>query len=95
MVNKAHLVVASLLGAFASVGPGIPAALAQSEGLAPVTEAMLINPDPADRLHISRTYDQHRFSPLKQIHKGLQLAMATLSGAEVGALMPQNTRLPI
>ena len=52
----------------------------------PVTKTMLANPDPADWLHISRTYDQHRFSPLKQITKGnvAQLRMAWSRGLPAG-----------
>ena len=44
-------------------------AAAQSESFVPVTDAMLAHPDPSDWLHISRTYDEHRFSTLKQINK--------------------------
>jgi alcohol dehydrogenase (cytochrome c) len=35
----------------------------------PVTDAMLRDPDPADWLMYSRTYDAQRFSPLDQIHR--------------------------
>src|SRR5258705_365182 len=43
---------------------------------------MLAQPDPSDWLHISRTYDQHRFSTLKQINRGnvAQLRMAWSRG---------------
>jgi alcohol dehydrogenase (cytochrome c) len=34
-----------------------------------VTDAMLRDPDPADWLMYSRTYDSHRFSPLRQIDR--------------------------
>ena len=68
-MNRSNFVAASLLGAVAAAGPGIPAVLAQTEAFVPVTQAMQANPDPADWLHISRTYDQHRFSPLSQINK--------------------------
>src|SRR5262245_4634134 len=34
-----------------------------------VTDEMLLNPDPADWLMSSRTYDWQRFSPLTQINK--------------------------
>jgi alcohol dehydrogenase (cytochrome c) len=59
---------------------------AQNEGFVPVTQAMLAQPDPADWLHISRTYDEHRFSPLKQITKSnvAQLRMAWSRGLAVG-----------
>jgi len=36
---------------------------------APVTDAMLRDPDPADWLMYSRTYDAQRYSPLSQINK--------------------------
>jgi len=60
--------------------------LAQNEGFVPVTQAMLAHPDPSDWLHISRTYDQHRFSTLKQINKSnvAQLRMAWSRGLAVG-----------
>ena len=47
---------------------------------------MQANPDPADWLHISRTYNQHRFSPLTQINKGnvAQLRMAWSRGLPTG-----------
>ncbi len=63
------------------------AALAQPSGdasklravaAAPVTDAMLRDPDPADWLMYSRTYDAQRYSPLSQIDRdnvgGLALA---------------------
>src|SRR5258706_11813127 len=40
---------------------------AAQEGFVPVTDAMLLNPDPANWLLWGRTYDWHRFSPLKQV----------------------------
>ena len=60
--------------------------LAQTEGFLPVTQAMLAHPDPSDWLHISRTYDEQRFSPLKQITKGnvAQLRMVWSRGLAVG-----------
>jgi len=59
---------------------------AQGEGFVPVTDATLAHPDPADWLHISRTYDEHRFSPLKQITKGNvpQLRMVWSRGLPAG-----------
>ncbi len=45
-----------------------PAAAADN-AFVPVTDAMLANPDPADWLMVSRTYDEHRYSPLNQINK--------------------------
>src|SRR5207249_2090662 len=59
---------------------------AQSGAFVPVSEAIEANPDPADWLHISRTYNQHRFSPLNQINKGnvAQLRMAWSRGLPAG-----------
>jgi alcohol dehydrogenase (cytochrome c) len=45
---------------------GDPAA---RSGATPVTDAMLRNPDPADWLMYSRTYDAQRFSPLDEINR--------------------------
>ena len=82
MVNRAYFVAAPLLGALACAG----AALAQTGAFVPVTQAMQANPDPADWLHISRTYNQHRFSPLNQISKSnvAQLRMAWSRGLPAG-----------
>src|ERR1700752_1685619 len=59
---------------------------AQTAGFKPVTDEMLANPDPADWLMISRTFDQHRFSPLNQINKSNvgQLRMAWTRGLPAG-----------
>ncbi len=56
----------------------------------PVTDAMLENPDPADWLMVSRTYDEQRFSPLDQINKNnvAQLRMAWARG------LPEERRNP-
>jgi alcohol dehydrogenase (cytochrome c) len=40
----------------------------QTTGFAPVTQQMLENPDPADWLMLSRTYDEQRYSPLDQVN---------------------------
>jgi alcohol dehydrogenase (cytochrome c) len=44
------------------------AAWGQVQNFTPVTQAMLENPNPADWLMFSRTYDAQRFSPLDQIN---------------------------
>ena len=53
---------------------------APADEFVPVTDATLANPDPADWLMVSRTYDEQRFSPLDQINKSnvqnLRLAWA-------------------
>ena len=61
-------------------------ATAQTTDFKPVTEEMLANPDPADWLMISRTFDQHRYSPLNQINKDNvgQLRMAWTRGLPAG-----------
>ncbi|MCC6886945.1 MAG: PQQ-binding-like beta-propeller repeat protein [Hyphomicrobiales bacterium] len=61
-------------------------ALAQVADFRPVTEAMLENPDPADWLMLSRTFDQNRHSPLNQINKNNvgQLGMVWTRGLPAG-----------
>src|SRR5438874_9957258 len=49
--------------------PLLFAALLQISNYAPVTKEMMLNPSPDDWLMMSRTYDEQRFSPLKQINK--------------------------
>src|SRR5262249_40532772 len=49
--------------------PMSPPVLAQMKDFAPVTKEMLLNPAPEDWLMLSRTYDEQRFSPLRQITK--------------------------
>ena len=85
-MNRSTCVAASLLGVFAAAGLGAPAVLAQTGAFVPVTQAMQADPDPGDWLHISRTYDQHRFSPLSQINKGnvAELRMAWSRGLPEG-----------
>src|SRR5688572_8621178 len=78
MVKRSFLATASLLGALAAGSPAISVVVAQSPAFVPVTDATLTRPEPGDWLHISRTYNQHRFSPLDQINKANvgQLRMA-------------------
>src|SRR5689334_720037 len=78
MVTRSFLIAAFVVGA--------RALFAQGPAFVPVTQAMQANPDPADWLHISRTYNQHRFSPLNQINKGNvgQLRMAWSRGLPAG-----------
>ena len=86
MVKRSCLIAAFIGGALASGFTGASAVRAQTGAFAPVTQAMQANPDPADWLHISRTYNQHRFSPLTQINKGnvAQLRMAWSRGLPAG-----------
>jgi alcohol dehydrogenase (cytochrome c) len=46
-----------------------PLAAQQPKDFKPVTDEMLLNPNPEDWLMPSRTYDWQRFSPLNQINK--------------------------
>lgn len=63
--------LALLLAACAPEAPVEVAALEdRAPGFVPVTQAMLENPDPADWLMFSRTYDAQRYSPLDQINTG-------------------------
>ena len=77
----------SIRGAMATVLLGACASSAIAQTFTPVTQAMLEHPDPADWLHMSRTYDQQRHSPLDQINKSNvgQLQMAWSRGLPIGA----------
>ena len=41
----------------------------QEQTYRPVTDAVAVNPDPADWIHFRRTYDHQAFSPLTQINR--------------------------
>jgi PQQ-dependent dehydrogenase (methanol/ethanol family) len=86
MMKKLYLGAALLVAVAVISGPATSVAVAQSGAFVPVTDAKLAHPDPADWLHISRTYDQQRFSPLTQINKGnvAQLRMAWSRGLPAG-----------
>src|ERR1051326_998590 len=82
---NSHRVVAIMFGAILCGLCAWLAALnsnALAQSFVPVTDSMLNNPDPADWLMVSRTYDEQRFSPLNQINKGNvnQLRMAWSRG---------------
>lgn len=85
-MKKSCLVAAAAVAVGLCCWAWMPSALAQARTFVPVTEAVLANPDPADWLHISRTYDQHRFSPLTQITRGNvgQLRMVWSRGLPAG-----------
>ncbi len=68
-MHRPALVAALLAAALAPADLASPRVQAQARPFVPVTQAVLANPDPADWLHLSRTYDQQRFSPLTQINK--------------------------
>ncbi len=73
------LLMTGLFAAAASAQAPMPA-------FTPVTDAILANPVDADWLHLNRTYDQHRYSPLKQVNKSnvAQLRMAWARGLPPG-----------
>ena len=77
---------ATLLLAVVCAGLTASVVVAQTGSFVPVSDAKLANPDPGDWLHISRTYDQQRFSPLTQINKGnvAQLRMVWSRGLPAG-----------
>jgi glucose dehydrogenase len=60
---KRTICVAALLTTWATL------AFAQIGDFKPVTDEVLANPDPGDWLMLNRTFDQQRFSPLKEINK--------------------------
>lgn len=61
-----------------------PEAAAKFKSFKPVTDAILLNPDPSDWIHWRRTYDAWGYSPLNQINKSnveeLQLAFVRQLG---------------
>ncbi len=84
MIRASSCIAAAFLGVFAT--PAAAQIAAQLTDFRPVTDAILANPDPADWLMISRTFDQQRYSPLDQINKGNvgQLRMAWSRGLPNG-----------
>ena len=81
MVRTLVLITSLLAGGTPSV------TLAQVENFEPVTEAQLENPNPDDWLMFSRTYDNQRFSPLKQVNRENvgRLQMAWTRGLRPGS----------
>jgi alcohol dehydrogenase (cytochrome c) len=77
-ISSLVLTVVSILGTGSIQGQSIDDSL--------ITDEMLLNPDPADWLMFSRTYDNHRFSPLDQINRNNvdQLKMAWSRGISAG-----------
>jgi alcohol dehydrogenase (cytochrome c) len=86
MRSSCYATAASLSGVLVFMGLAMPDVMAQHGAFVPVTQVMQANPDPGDWLHISRTYNQHRFSPLKQITRANvgQLRMAWSRGLPAG-----------
>src|SRR5260221_13320765 len=83
-MRNSHRFLAILLGASALMAA--PKSDAAEQNSVPVTQTTLTNPDPADWLMVSRTYNEQRFSPLNQINKANvgQLRMAWARGLPVG-----------
>ena len=81
---RSSRIVGALLSTATALGTFTLGALAQT--FVPVTPEMLANPDPADWLMMSRTYDEQHFSPLDQINKSnvAQLRMAWSRGLPNG-----------
>ncbi|HWG05665.1 MAG TPA: PQQ-binding-like beta-propeller repeat protein, partial [Beijerinckiaceae bacterium] len=81
MRHRSPALFAALLSTVLATG-----AFAQTKDFKPVTQDVLQNPDPADWLMISRTYDEQRFSPLDQINKSnvANLRMAFARGLPSG-----------
>ena len=84
MARLLSCVAAALLSAVASH------AVAQTSSFPPVTDAVLANPDPADWLMLSRTFDQNRFSPLDQINK--EQCRAVADGVDPRACRPARRK---
>ena len=69
----------------------VESANGQVTAFSPVTDQMLLNPDPADWLMVHRTYDFQSFSPLDQINRDNvgQLRLAWMRTMDEG---PQEIR---
>lgn len=59
----------SALGDYIYTSSERVSAMRASNAFVPVTNDMLLNPSPDDWLMYSRTYDNHRYSPLRQINR--------------------------
>lgn len=82
-----HALAASLLAlAAAAAGASVPSLVAQSRAFVPASDQVLLNPDASDWVHISRTYNQHRYSPLDQVNKSnvARLRLAWSRGLPAG-----------
>ena len=68
-----------------SPGVGVVAA-EQAQEFAPVTDEMLLDPDPEDWLMVHRTYDFQAYSPLDQINRDNvdQLKLAWMRAMDPG-----------
>src|SRR5215472_5214953 len=84
-LGRPHMLKRALCGAALSIACATLAA-AQVRDFKPVTDQVLADPDPADWLMLNRTFDQQRYSPLKEMNKGNvgQLRMAWSRGLPPG-----------
>src|SRR5712691_9131463 len=84
---RASLFAAALVSMLATLSG------AQTGDFKPVTREMLANPPPGDWLMLNRTYDEQRFSPLKEINRDTVagLALAWARGLAAGT----NESIPI
>src|SRR5205823_1705843 len=80
MLRTPLYIAVAILSAFTTC------AFAQGNEFKPVTREMLANPAPGDWLMFNRTYDEQRFSPLKDINKSNvgQLQLAWSRGLPAG-----------
>ena len=92
MNHKAYRVGAAVVGGLAALSLSTPAL---SQAFVPVSTGVLENPSDRDWLHMSRTYNQHHFSPLTQINQSNvgQLRMVWSSGLGDGGTRQQSTPL--
>jgi alcohol dehydrogenase (cytochrome c) len=93
MKSRARLFGAAavmLLSVLVSSGPSTVLGAGQSKAFTPVTDAMLLNPDPADWPNWRRTLDGWGYSPLKQINTRNvhQLQLAWSWGLNPGLSQP-------
>jgi PQQ-dependent dehydrogenase (methanol/ethanol family) len=79
-----------LLSVLISTGPSTALGAGQAKAFKPVTDAMLLNPDPADWPNWRRTLDGWGYSPLKQINTRNvhQLQLAWSWGLSPGLSQP-------
>jgi alcohol dehydrogenase (cytochrome c) len=79
-----------LLSVLISTGPSTALGVGQAKEFKPVTDAMLLNPDPADWPNWRRTLDGWGYSPLKQINTRNvhQLQLAWSWGLSPGLSQP-------
>ena len=70
--------------------------LPHAQDFVPVTDVMLVDPDPADWLMVHRTYDFQSFSPLDQINRSNvgELQLAWMRAMDEGPVSYTHLTLP-